>query len=594
MQKWLSFFPWLQRRTPPEETRIPAPEGAEAAAQPDHAAEEAASLQPLLPEPPPAPPPDLLPPQMEAATRNAVAAARIGAEASALAEHRGGVPREGAGETEAPKPAFVPLTVPYPAALVRPPHRAATLPDRELLIQSQQLAHMTYTLAIEPWLLAGWRDFSFQIDDTLESGASRIRTDQDADFLRLANLSRMRRARHALNAANPLVRIMAALRQREKSDTVKAVCMMHPLPGEKHLLAIGFMGTGKRFYDWFSNFRMGQEDGFHQGFSQLCDHFEQMAEEILFPETALALGLEKLSLRDVLWEMQSPGSRFRLWMAGHSQGGAVMQIYTHRLMTCYGVRPEHLCGISFAAPTVAWAKAVAVPGRYPLWHVRNREDVICRVGAQVHLGHLLDFCPDAAFRARSYQYSSLPADEAARAWIRPVLDGMQDHPSALLYLTALLLSVGQEKGEDAMAAIARRYGHLLGWLLPAAGERAQGLLTALAERQKRAYLAQTGQEMDPARLDALVQQLRPCVAATPLRRILSALAACLLQPHQLADEQPHAPGAYSLIVREHTRQLIPCRWENRLGQPVRRRLPTGGRRQRPCRGKARLMPARRR
>ncbi len=569
MQKWFSLLPWLQPKTPPDETPAAHPE-----------------QSPGIPA--------------ELAAAQAAAGAQVAAAAAAMRT------RTEPDAQPSPKPALLPLKVSYPAALLRrfrpdPFGSCAPIPDRELLTQSLRLAHMSYTLAIEPWLLAGWRDFSFQIDDTLESGASRIRTDRDADFLRLANLARMRRARHALRASNPLVRIMAALRQREKSDTVKAVCMMHPLPGDKYLLAIGFMGTGKRFYDWFSNFRMEREDGFHKGFSQLCDHFEQMADEILFPETALALGLERLSLRDVLREMQSPGSRFRLWMAGHSQGGAVMQIYTHRLLTCYGVRPGLLCGISFAAPTVASPELTRQPWRYPLWHVHNRDDVICRVGAQVHLGRMLAFCPDAAFRAGSYQYSTLPADEAAREWIRPLLDGMRDNPSTLLRLTALLLAVGQEKGEDAMEAISRRYGSVLGWLLPAAGERAQGLLSALAERQKRAYLAQTGREMDPARLDALVEQLRPCVDRTPLRRILSVMAACLLQPHQLAEEDPAAPGAYSLIAREHTGQLIPCRWEIRLGQAVRRRSPrsfarmqTGSRKHAPCRGKARLMPSRRR
>lgn len=469
----------------------------------------------------------------------------------------------------------------------------AAAEGQQLLRRSLALAHMTYTLDIVPFLAAGWRDFSFQIDDVLESGQSRISTAADEDFLRLANLERMQRARAALESRNPLVQLLAALRQRERSDTVKAVCMMHPLPGGRQLLAIGFMGTGKRFYDWFSNLRMGQEDGFHQGFSQLCDRFEQAAEAISFPETALALGLPGLTLRDVLTELARPESRFRLWMAGHSQGGAVMQLFTHRLLHRYGVLPGHLCGVGFASPTVAAADRVEKPWAYPLWHVRNREDVVCRVGAQVHLGCLLDHAPDAAFRAQVYRRSPLPADAACREWLSPWLGTMRDNGTTLLALTALLLCIAQEKGEDVLNSFAERYRTVpaMEKLFAAADDRTQSMLRLLANRQRRAYREQTGQEMDEDLLLRQIELLRPYVQKTPLRRILSVMGECLLQPHQLGGDAAD-PGAYSLITMQRPSRLTTLRWAYRCGQPVRvllrDRRSAIGRRAACQRGKMRL------
>ena len=165
--------------------------------------------------------------------------------------------------------------------------------SREAAELSLELASMAYTLDLEPWAEAGWNDFSIQIDDALQSGLTHG-TSADGERIRaLINTLKVRRAKAALRERNPVSQVMSALRQRERSDTIKAVCMMHPLPEGRFLLAIGFMGTGKRFYDWISNFRFTTEEGFHKGFYQLCTYFEEGAESIVFPATAQALGFKK-------------------------------------------------------------------------------------------------------------------------------------------------------------------------------------------------------------------------------------------------------------------------------------------------------------
>ena len=254
---------------------------------------------------------------------------------------------------------------------------------------SLELAHTAYTLDLDAWKAAGWNDFSILIDDSLQSGL---------DHGGVKSRFKLLRAKAALKEYNPISQISGALRQRERSDTIKAVCMMKPDGEGRFLVAIGFMGTGSRFYDWFSNLRFTPEEGFHRGFYQLCESFEMNAEEIVFPAAAQALGLEKLTLGEVFSEMRSLSSRFRLWMAGHSQGAAVMQVFTHRRITDGGVLPQNIVGYGFASPTVATGQFVYDPAAYPLYHILNEDDVVTKLGALLHLGLCAQFTPDEAFR----------------------------------------------------------------------------------------------------------------------------------------------------------------------------------------------------
>ncbi|MDD3212847.1 MAG: hypothetical protein PHY64_04200, partial [Eubacteriales bacterium] len=152
-----------------------------------------------------------------------------------------------------------------PFGRVRPPL------DETALKLSLELAYMTYTLDLDPWMRAGWTDISIQVDNRLESGVT-IGESESAGSERIRGLInnwKLARARLAMKEYNPLSQVAGALRQRERSDTIKAVTMLHPAGNGRYVVAIGFMGTGSRFYDWFSNFRFTTEEGFHKGFHQL-------------------------------------------------------------------------------------------------------------------------------------------------------------------------------------------------------------------------------------------------------------------------------------------------------------------------------------
>lgn len=443
--------------------------------------------------------------------------------------------------------------------------------SREAAELSLELASMAYTLDLDPWAEAGWNDFSIQIDDTLQSGLTHG-TSADGERMRaLINALKVRRAKAALRERNPVSQVMSALRQRERSDTIKAVCMMHPLPEGRFLLAIGFMGTGKRFYDWISNFRFTTEEGFHKGFYQLCTYFEQGAESIVFPATAQALGLEKLTLGEVLSEMKSLSSRFRLWMAGHSQGGAVMQVFCHRLMTDWGVLAQNMTGYGFASPTVATGRLVHDPAAYPLYHILNSDDMVPRMGALLHLGLCLEYPADDDFRERCYDLSPLPADVAARLALAPYQRAMVDTPTILMYGTAFFQCLAEEKGEEGLGSLLDRKWAIpaVDRMLQAAGGKAMDLLDRLIENAQNGHAALTGRPMDEQALAALRDRMRPVVHAFPFRRLMGAVLAYCMPPHHLVHRQQD--GAYAVIVKDGLKRLRPFVWVNPArGMPMKR------------------------
>jgi len=428
---------------------------------------------------------------------------------------------------------------------------------------SLELAQMTYTLDLDPWRAAGWNDFSILIDDSLQSGLTRW---ESGDALSgVINRVKVLRAKAALWEPNPVSQVLSALRQKEKSDTIKAVCMMHPLPDGKWLLAIGFMGTGKRFYDWFSNLRFTPEEGFHRGFNQLCESFHLHVEDIVFPAAAEALGLEKLTLGEVLSGLRSLHSPFRLWMAGHSQGGAVMQVFAHRLMNDWGVLPQNMVGYGFAFPTVATGKFVYDPAAYPLYHILSTDDVVPRLGALLHLGMCLEYAPDETFRKQLYPAPD-PQEAALREELAFFADGIADTPAAILHMIALLECLAQEKGADGLTELMTGW-----WAVPAvdrvlwrAGDKALDLLKRLITSAREGYLALT---KHPAQTDEIVrirERLRPIVQKTSVRRLLNVMTEYAVPPHMLE-------GAYTEILTRKLEELEPFIWiKVQRALPVRR------------------------
>lgn len=426
---------------------------------------------------------------------------------------------------------------------------------------SAELAGTAYSMELEPWLRAGWRDATIQVDGEL----TPVRPQEGW----LPRKIRKHRVQARLHQHGPLGQVLGTLRQVGQSDTGKALVMAHPAPDGRWVVAIGFMGTGTRFYDWISNLKMISQEGVHLGFSQLTRQFENNEDRINFPETARELGLERLTLRDILRDMQHPNSRFLLWMAGHSQGGALMQVYTHRKMREDGVLARHIVGYGFASPSVMMGTAVEQPAAYPLYHIHNGDDVVPRCGAQVHLGVCLHYPTDDALRRRCYPW---PGDELslrARARVAPILRRMTDTAACIESAVACLNVMAQSPTAEMLSALGLAESSTLGRIAAAAD--VDGLLRSARRHAATAYQSITGQALDQARVADFEADIREAVAAVGLRAFGTALKQMTGAPHTIAARLPGGcVGPYRYIVNEGMDRLIPTCWQ--AGSPPVRLL----------------------
>ncbi len=418
--------------------------------------------------------------------------------------------------------------------------------DLQAMRLSLELSEMTYELSVDEWVDAGWTDVSIQVDNTLQSDVTTsVQGEQMRSFV---NAWKLRRAKSALKERNPIAQIGGALRQREKSDTIKAVTMLRKAEPGLYVLAIGFMGTGSRFYDWFSNLRFATEDGFHKGFSQLSEYFLQSGDRILFPATAAELGLERLTLNDILAELKSPVSRFRLWMAGHSQGGAVMQIFTHTLIRELGALPQNLIGYGFASPTVAGAGLAGDPAAYPLYHVLNTDDLVPKVGSLQHLGFCLQYQANEPFRAAAYGWE---ADGApVREALKPLTLQMTDTLTTMEGVVALLNVLLREKADETLEMLSDQRWSVapLDKLFTFAGDKAQDWLARVVAYTGESYRMLTGRDMDAARIAALEALATPIVRDHSMMELLRGLYDLTVPPHAIMRDHRKVRGSYAFIV----------------------------------------------
>lgn len=450
---------------------------------------------------------------------------------------------------------MTPLMAPWesdPWGKLRPPLSA------EAAEMSAVLAQCTYRMDVNMWLQAGWRDVTIQVDGDLTDG---VDAGDGSPRQRLASAWKLFRVRQRMKGGHPLGEVVGALRQRQKSDTGKAVVMIHPAELGRYVVAISFMGTGGRMYDWVSNFRMTEENGTHKGFLQLTRQFEDNEEDIDFPDTARELGLERLTLRHVLQEARNPNSRFTLWLCGHSQGAAIMQVYAHHKITEDGVLPRNMVGYGFAAPSAMSGLAVSDPSAYPLYLVQNSEDVVPRMGAQVHLGVQLVYPAGEELRNRCYTWSHTPQAEENRRLVAGVLCRMTDTPSCLEVTMAylnVLASYAPEELVDTLGRIAQRLP--VKRMLNAADQRADKLLRAINRRLAAAYAEITGYPASMERVAAHQAEIGGIMERIGLKAFTNAQMEWMVQCHRIGMDEDGAISPYLYIVQEGLGELVPAIW----------------------------------
>lgn len=416
---------------------------------------------------------------------------------------------------------------------------------------SAELARATYGMEIEPWMKAGWRDVNILLDGELTA----VRPHEGW----LSKTIRERRVRAHLHQHGALGEVLGTLRQVGESDSCKALVMLHPAPEGRYVVAIGFMGTGARFYDWLSNFRMTSQDGVHKGFLQLTQQFEGFEERIQFPETARDLGLTRLTLGDVLREAQHPNSRFALWLAGHSKGAALMQVYAHRKIHGSRVHPRNIVGYGFASPSVMTGTAVEQPARDPLYHIQCSDDVVTRCGAQVHLGVCLTYPADETLRRRCYPWPEDELSARAMACVATILRRMTDTAACIESMMALLNVISRCPPTDIWNVLGMSGSLPLGRMVTAA--EVDGLLRSARRHASMAYQSITGQPLEQARVADFMEDIEAAVQEVGLKPFSRALGQFTGAAHSIATELPEGRiGAYRFIVEEGMEKLIPTCW----------------------------------
>jgi hypothetical protein len=283
------------------------------------------------------------------------------------------------------------------------------------------------------------------------------------------------------------------------------------------------------------------------------------------------LGLKTLTLADVLEEMKSLNSRFSLWMAGHSQGAAVMQVFCHKLMNGWGVLPQNMLGYGFASPTVATGRLVYDPAPYPLFHVLNSDDVIPRMGALVHLGLCLEYQAGPAIRSACYGWNEEKTDAALRESLKPFFLPMTDTLQALEACVAFCYCLLEEKAEEYLSTLMDRKWTIapIGKALSFAEGKAQHAVEAFADHARRGYRALADCGMSRDRIESLKKDMRPVARQYTLRQLLGGLHDLVAPPHTLAGK-PLRPGSYHYIALEGFHELKPFIWtKKKTSLPIR-------------------------
>lgn len=422
--------------------------------------------------------------------------------------------------------------------------------DRQAARFGLELAQLAYDFDFAPWLEAGWTDATIQVDARLISG---VRAGEElSDWRQQAlNLLLPRLAQGLKVFTNPIKEINQYLWKRDAQETGKAVVLLRPDGGGRFTVAIGFMGTGKRPQDWAGNMRFRHEDDFHQGFSAIAGQFEKNAGSIRFPTAAAALGLEDLTLKDVLASARQPDSPFRLLMAGHSQGAAVLQVWTYRRLM-EGVRRENLLGFGYASPVVS-ANLKGDEALVPLTHFLVSDDIFTRVGLQDHLGACYRLEPDEDFRAVCYgENLDDPLFTSTLGLFATIGDTRNGLLFCLSYLDALSTRPMKSIGPSLAAFMERSWAESLAELPVFADDLAEKLLAFTQRGFKRFYADLTGGQAESEAVSALSVQIAEIMDRFGAIAFSQMLVKALHLTHSLVGREPgmsdHAPYSY-LVVR---------------------------------------------
>ena len=404
-------------------------------------------------------------------------------------------------------------------------------PSQKAAGLSLKLAELAYTQETDAWREAGWRDVSYHIDHKLLTGEAANNSGGLAGVISEYKqfMSRMR-----AQTTNIISQVLGTVRNRDESDTCKAVVMIHKTGPEKYLVAIGFMGTGKRVFDWLANFRIGNQEGMHQGCLQLTQSFEENLPNIVFQETARELNMEKITLQDILQECRRPDSRLKIWMAGHSQGGAVMQLFAYRAIS-RGVLRKNMIGYGFASPSVLFGHSRMDVQSVPLFHLINEDDLVPRQGAQLHVGQCLLY--RSTEKMRMACYGPVWDSEGYRKAFS-LVQRVRNTEDTMVMLIALFRALQALSNEATVQAASELLGRLLPEKLVALlGGRMEDGLKAMQRYVEKSYRRATEKEQLPeGKIGVYQSRINRYMEAYGARVFIKCLMQVIGLPHRIREK----------------------------------------------------------
>lgn len=427
--------------------------------------------------------------------------------------------------------------------------------DREAARFGLELAAVAYDFDVDRWMDAGWTDITIQADERLLGGVALQSDAPRPLYQRIKNEVLPLVARRYIKSEHRLRQIRGLVwkpaEREEDPQTGKAITMIRRLPDGRHAVAVGFMGTGRRQVDWFSNFRFAHPEGFHEGFLALTEQYEENCDRVSFEQTARQLQLGSLTLQDIIQECQRPDSRFVLFAAGHSQGAAILQLWVHRLLQA-GVLPRNILGYGYAPPSVAAFHMQGLDDA-PLHLISNSDDIVTRVGLYRHIGHNHLFEADDAFRALCYQGHDRDPLFMRMLQRTSTFTGTQDSMRFLIAYIDALKRLPRSQAADALSIFA---GGVQEMVLRRTTEPLEGLLRMLGRVTRRNYEVAMQAPVNEELVRALAVSLEAELLQEGAERCTRTLTQVMAIPHKLVFRDDSIPGLApytAIVVREYAR-----------------------------------------
>lgn len=260
-----------------------------------------------------------------------------------------------------------------------------TLISQSVLKYALELSYLSYRLNALPLMQKDFFDISIydRYDFLNLEDIKNNKTNTPSVFRQLTSL--------VLGKSNKLSRLMIAASQHEDSI----------------IISIAIAGSSSNLNDWYSNFDMQVKNSYHRGFYESASNILDLFEQINLNKCANLLGLKSLNMKQAIEMCKLPSSPIKLFICGHSKGGALMQVIVARLINDYFVYSKNILGIGFAPPRVVNTSFLYKPSSYPIINIINSDDIVCKMGSLMHLGINCEYQADKGLISSSY---ALPKD----------------------------------------------------------------------------------------------------------------------------------------------------------------------------------------